>query len=110
MRRTTIFLDPDTERDLQALARRDRRPVASLVREALAVYVVERKQQGLGLPAFTAIGASGQRDVAERHEEWLWKDLEPHDDAARRTPGKRAPARRSARSGSSFVGRRGSKR
>ena len=73
MKRTTIFIDPQSERELQGLARRLRRPVASLVREAIERYVVDargRAARGLG---FVAAGRSGRRDVAERHEELLFE-------------------------------------
>jgi predicted transcriptional regulator len=73
MRRTTIFLDEQLDRELKALARRAGRPTASLVREALADYVVgarETPPRGLG---FVAAGRSGRPDTAERHEELLWK-------------------------------------
>ncbi len=73
MRRTTIFLDEQLERELKALAKRSERPMAALVREALADFVVgarETPSSGLG---FVAAGRSGRPDTAERHEELLWK-------------------------------------
>lgn len=74
MKRTTIFLDEAAERDLQALARQQSRPVASLVREAVAAYIATRQPEGAARPGFIAIGSSGRSDVAERHEELLWQD------------------------------------
>ncbi len=73
MRRTTIFLDEQLERELKALARRDGRPMASVVREALAAYVVDERDRAPGLMGFVAAGRSGRRDTAERHEQLLWK-------------------------------------
>ena len=77
MKRTTIFVPEPLERDLQLYARRERRPVASVVREALAEYLAARRPTA-ALPSFTAAGDSGRSDIAERHEELLW--TEPHGD------------------------------
>lgn len=74
MKRTTIFLDAAVERDLQALARQASRPLAALVREALAEYVSSRQPGTPARPGFVACGSSGHHDGAERHEEILWRD------------------------------------
>jgi predicted transcriptional regulator len=73
MRRTTIFLDEQLDRELKALARRTDRPMASIVREALAEYVVSARETPPKPLGFVAAGRSGRRDTAERHEELLWK-------------------------------------
>lgn len=73
MKRTTIFIDEALERDLRAIAERDRRPVSGLVREALGSYVARRKKEGPRL-GFVAFGRSGRRDTAEVHEGLLWRD------------------------------------
>ena len=88
MKRTTIFVPEPLERDMQLYARRHRKPVAWVVREALAEYLTSRRPATL--PSFTGIGHSGQKDIAERHEDLLWTD--PHGDPPR--PDK--PARRRA--------------
>ena len=75
MKRTTIFVPEPVERDLQLYARRENRAVASVVREALAEYLVTRRPK-TPLPSFTGVGHSGRSDVAERHETLLW--TEPH--------------------------------
>lgn len=75
MKRTTIFVPEPLERDLQLYARKERKPVAFVVREALAEYLAARRSPP-GLPSFVGIGESGHTDVAERHEELLWTD--PH--------------------------------
>lgn len=75
MKRTTIFVPEPLERDLQLYARRENKPVASVVREALAEYLTTHGSKST-LPSFTGIGHSGRSDVAERHEELLW--TEPH--------------------------------
>lgn len=90
MKRTTIFVPEPLERDLQLYARRENRPVASVVREALAEYLAARRTKS-ALPSFTGIGRSGRSDIAERHEELLWAD--PHGDPPA-TPRKPVPARR----------------
>lgn len=83
MKRTTIFLDEGLESDLHAIARRQKRPLASVVREALGGYV-KRQVRGVkpGL-RFASIGASGRSDNAERHEELVFRDLRPHGRTAR---------------------------
>lgn len=78
MKRTTIFIDEGTEQDLRLLAKRQARPVAALVREALANYVTEHRRGSSELPGFVAADRSGHTDTAERHEEILFEDLEPH--------------------------------
>jgi predicted transcriptional regulator len=85
MKRTTIFLDEALERDLQAIARQERRAVASVVREAIAAYVVTRRDAGRA-PALSFIGsgASGRKDIAERHEELLWPADPPAPKARKR--------------------------
>jgi predicted transcriptional regulator len=103
MKRTTVFLPEGLERDLQGLARREGKPLAWFVREALATYVASHRRAA-GLPSFAGVGAGQARDVAERHEELLWAT--PHEAAppppavrARRPASRRAPsaARRTAK-------------
>jgi hypothetical protein len=78
MRRTTLFLDEQLEHDLRALSKRKGVPLASVVREAMAQYVANEKQRGRGSVRFMASGRSGHADTAERQEELLWGDLDPH--------------------------------
>jgi hypothetical protein len=86
MKRTTIFVPEALERDLQLYANRVGRPVASVAREALAEYLVRRRDKS-ALPSFAGRFTSGTTDTAEHHEELLYKDLTPHDDRPRsRTP------------------------
>jgi hypothetical protein len=79
MKRTTIFIDEALERELRAIAERERRPVSGLVREALGSYVVRKKKKCSQL-SFVGVGRSGRRDTAEMHEELLWHD--PHRGAS----------------------------
>lgn len=85
MKRTTIFVPEDLERDLQLYANRDGRPAASLVREALAEYVIRRRAEPL-LPSFAGRFESAHTDTAERHDELLFKSLDPHGEAVPATP------------------------
>jgi predicted transcriptional regulator len=96
MKRTTIFIDEALERDLRALAEREKRPVSGLVREALGAYVAQRKKASPG-PSFVALGRSGHRDTAEKHEELLWQD--PPNEAERSQ--RKSKRGRSAESGPS---------
>jgi predicted transcriptional regulator len=73
MKRTTIFIEEGAERELQALARRQGRPVASLVREAVAQYVVKARAEQAPRLRFIAAGRSGRDDVAGRHEDLLFQ-------------------------------------
>jgi predicted transcriptional regulator len=80
MKRTTIFVPEDLERDLQLYARRAGKPTAAVVREALAAFMA-RKQPAAALPSFTAAFDSGVTDTAEHHEDILFRRLSPHEDA-----------------------------
>ena len=68
MKRTTLYLDDELELRLKQETRRQKRPMADLVREAIRRYVGEapvRRPPGGG--AF----ASGRKDTAVRAEEAL---------------------------------------
>ena len=91
MKRTTIFIDERLERELQAIARRRRQPVAALVREAVARYVVEARRAPAPRLRFLAAGRSGRNDVAERHEELLFQEDVPG--ARARHPGQKRSRR-----------------
>jgi predicted transcriptional regulator len=92
MKRTTIFIDEAVEQDLRLLARRRARPMAALVREALATYVTEHRRTSSDLPAFVAADGSGHRDTAEHHEDILFEDLQPHPPAVPVAKRRRRPA------------------
>ncbi|MGH9202951.1 MAG: hypothetical protein ACRD2A_17135, partial [Vicinamibacterales bacterium] len=95
MKRTTLFLDEQLEHDLRILSKRKGRPLASVVREAMAQYVARQLEQDSDRSVrFVASGRSGHTDTAERHEELLWGDLEPHGHAAPRSGARARPARR----------------
>jgi predicted transcriptional regulator len=85
MRRTTIFIEEEVERELKTLARRKGRPVAALVREAVAQYVVSARADGQPRLRFIAAGRSGREDIAERHEDLLFQPAPPAPPRARPT-------------------------
>ncbi len=78
MKRTTVFLEEELQRELKIVAGYKGLPAASVLRDALDQYLrAERKKRGRKL-RFLAVGRSGTRTTAERHEQLLWRDLEPH--------------------------------
>ncbi len=97
MKRTTIFIEEGVERELRLVARRRGRSVAAVVRDAIAREVAAETRPPL---SFIGMGDSGRRDVAERHEELLWKTLEPHPpkaaDRSRAAAPRSRPRRRAA--------------
>lgn len=88
MKRTTIFVPESLERDLQLYARREGKPAAAVVREAIAEYIAGGRSP-VKLPSFTGAFAGTHTDTAERHEDLLFKDLAPH--GAARGPKKKNP-------------------
>jgi len=72
MKRTTFFADEQLMDELKEIAREERKTLASVVREATALYVREKRRKKRKL-SIVGIGSSGRADVAERHEEFLWK-------------------------------------
>ena len=94
MKRTTIFVPEALERDLQLYARREGKPTAVIVREALAAYIAERP--AAVLPSFTGAFDSGHSDTAGRHDELIFRKLAPHGEAVQ-SKTKQAPRRRTSR-------------
>jgi len=76
MKRTTVFLDEPLIRRAMRMARSEGRSFAALVREAVAAYVAGRPTGHRPLPSFTGIADSGETDISERVDEFLWTD--PH--------------------------------
>jgi plasmid stability protein len=73
MQKTTLYLPEDLERELKNAARREGRPMAELVREALSRYLSERDRP---MPRSVGMGADGQIGGAAS-EQWLrgqWGD------------------------------------
>ena len=67
--KTTLYLPQADYRTLKALARRQGRPAAELVREAVAEYT--RRHGGRRRPRSLGAGASGRDDLSERAEDLL---------------------------------------
>lgn len=72
MRRTTIFADDTLINEIKEISREENRSVAEIVREAMKTYIKQKRRRKKEL-SFIGIGNSGRRDIAERHEELLWK-------------------------------------
>lgn len=70
MKRTTVYLEPELEISLKVLAKRESKPMAEIIREALRGYL---KKRGSKLPPGAGEFASGYSDTAERAEELLGK-------------------------------------
>jgi hypothetical protein len=80
MKRTTIYIEPDTDVLLKLESMRRKRPVAEIIREAIEAYVSKRRSGKLppGIGAFD----SGRGDIAERAEEILREsDFGEHEKA-----------------------------
>jgi hypothetical protein len=95
MKRTTIFVPPPLERDLQLYAQRENRSTASVVREALAEYLASRSPNAQ-LPSFAGAFDSSRADTADRHDELVFKQLRPHGDEPPRSRLRRTGARPTA--------------
>lgn len=73
MKRTTFFADEQLMDELKEIAREERKTLASVVREATAQYVREKRKRKKRKLSIVGIGSSGRADVAVKHEELLWK-------------------------------------
>jgi predicted transcriptional regulator len=69
MEKTTIYLNSSDYRRLKLLAKERGRPVAELVREAVAEYAA--RHESPARPASIGIGRSGRGDLSERAEDLL---------------------------------------
>ena len=67
--KTTLYLPEADYSRLKAMARREGRPAAELVREAVAEYA--RRRGTKRLPRSLGAGRSGRRDISARAEELL---------------------------------------
>jgi len=76
MRRTSLFLDDQTVKQIRKLARARGVSFATVVREALAHYVSDAEPAST-LPSIAGRFASGTTDTSERVDELLWRD-DPH--------------------------------
>ena len=97
MKRTTIFMPETLERDLQLYARREGKPAASVVREAVTRFIARRSTSVL--PMFAGAFDSGRSDTAERHDEILFGTLGPHGQKPAHRPRRVRSAKGPAKAG-----------
>jgi metal-responsive CopG/Arc/MetJ family transcriptional regulator len=74
MRRTTIFADDNLINEIKEISKEENRSVAEIIREAMQGYIKQKRYKKKVI-SFIGIGNSGRRDIAERHEELLWKKV-----------------------------------
>lgn len=72
MRRTTIFADDNLINEIKEISKEENRSVADILREAMQAFIKQKRHKKKRI-SFIGIGSSGRRDIAERHEELLWK-------------------------------------
>lgn len=72
MKRTTIFADDNLINEIKEISKEENRSVADILREAMQDYIKQKRHKKKRI-SFIGIGSSGRRDIAERHEELLWK-------------------------------------
>ncbi len=75
MKRTTVLLEENVERELSATAAVRGTSLSFVVREALAEYARREARKRSRSLRFLAIGRSGRDDIADRHEEILEREL-----------------------------------
>lgn len=67
MEKTTVYIPEGVQRDLRQMARREGRPQAALVRQALEEYL-----EKAGRPSLRSVGAGEDRELSARDTEaWL---------------------------------------
>lgn len=72
MKRTTIFVDEALLNELKALSSEEGQSVAQVIREALIQHIARKRKARKSL-SFIGAGRSGRRNIAERHEQLLWR-------------------------------------
>lgn len=76
MKRTTVFLDEGLLKRMRAVARKEGRSFAAVVREAMTRYLAGGAPGTARVPGIAGQFVSGKFDTSERVDELLWKD--PH--------------------------------
>ena len=74
MKRTTIFAEEELFKEIKDISKEENRSLADVIREAMENYINQKRQKKKRL-SFIGIGNSGRKDIAENHEELLWKKL-----------------------------------
>jgi hypothetical protein len=69
VRKVTVYLDADGYRQIQAIAKAERRVPAALLREAVAEYASRHARRVT--PSSIGVGRSKRRDVGERADDLL---------------------------------------
>jgi len=68
-KKTTIYLPPELKRDVERVAKNERRTEADVIRDAVASSIAERREPEPRIPLVPY--GLGAPDVAERAEELL---------------------------------------
>lgn len=74
MTKTTIYLPKELKRQIEQLAKREKRSEAEIIREALTKAMREETPPAPTLPLFEE--GLGDPTIAERVDELLWNDVE----------------------------------
>jgi len=74
MKRTTIFVDEKLINEIRQISKDENKSVSEVLREAMENYIKQKRQKKKKI-SFIGIGSSGRSDIAERHEELLWKGI-----------------------------------
>lgn len=72
LKRTTVFAEERLLDEIRRLSDEEDRSMAELVREAMEEYL-SRKRKPARRISFVGIGESARGDVAEKHEDLLWR-------------------------------------
>jgi len=71
MKRTSLFIEDELERDIKMIARIEGKTASEVIREALREYV--KRNLGKRNLSIVGIGRSGRSDISESHEDNLWE-------------------------------------
>lgn len=74
MKRTTIFADESLINEIKDISKEENRSVAEIIREAMEKYIHQKRRSKKKL-SFTGVNNSGRKDIAETHENLLWKEV-----------------------------------
>ena len=86
MKRTTVYLEEETDLNLSQLARQRGRSKAELIRAALADYVNSTLKEARPVPDWVGMGDSGGARIAERDEELLQEGFAEEHEHLRDVP------------------------
>jgi len=72
MKRTTIFADTDLMNEIKEISKEENRSMAEVIREAILNYIKQKRHKRAKV-SFIGLGSSNRKDIAEMHEELLWR-------------------------------------